>query len=101
MVLFGAEVDSKTSSFGPWQLNAGRANRPSLPKRRGLRVRSSMQLGSEFDLLGHPLAMLVAKVPVGFHGQSAAIFVSQPPTHRWNVDAGFNAPCREQMPKVM
>ena len=57
--------------------------------------------GSEFDLLGHLLAVLVAKVPVGFHGQRPAVFVAEPARDRWNVHAGFDAPGREQVAQVV
>ena len=57
--------------------------------------------GSEFYLLGHLLAVFIAKVPVGFHGQRTAVFMPEPARDRWNVHARFNAAGRKQVAQVM
>jgi hypothetical protein len=63
-------------------------------------ARASVQ-GSEFDLLGHRLAMLVADAPLGLHGQGTSVFVPKPTTDGGDIDTGFDTPDRKQMAEIV
>jgi len=53
------------------------------------------------DLLSHCRRVLVTQMTVRLHCQCAAVFVSQPAAHRWDVDTRFNAPRGKKVPKVV
>ena len=55
----------------------------------------------ECHLQRFPLAMLIAQMAVGFHAQRAAVLMSEPARNRWNVHAGLNAACSEQVPQIV
>ena len=65
--------------------------RPNSTSRRLL----ELHLGS----LG--IAVLLPKVAVDFHRESAAIRMSKPPGNRWDIHAGFNAAGREVVPEIV
>ena len=45
--------------------------------------------------------VFTAQMPISFHRQRAAVFVSEPARNCWNIHSRFDTPCCKQMPQIM
>ncbi len=91
---FGAEVPSRKRRVRATSLRFHR-------KRVLRRGRLGGNCFHEGDPLGHLGGMLIAQMAVGSHGQRAAVPVSQPARHGWNIYAGLNTARGEQVTQIM
>ena len=45
--------------------------------------------------------MLIAQMTINFHGQRAAVFMTEPAAHCGNINTRLDAKCRKKMPQIV